>query len=616
MAARNLWNVWCDDEFVTPKQRLSLNEVEAFDEWEEFVLFASHYFLLLAIKHSNPAKGHLRHHEKTPDILQPIKSVTLVAQENTRVKPYPGRRFGATLPVSPDVLGHNGGLGLQSRSNTTDLYVLDGSQNKSAGIIKKELSLLPGKVSSRPLPEARMCHTITSVGLTTSLMVGGRTSPNNVLKDCWLFCNRWKKIDDLPTPLFRHCAAQVTVDFGCSSIESVLVYGGKTSACHVSDKWLLWRESFGWADLADTGCELIPRFGAVMVSTGIGTGVLLGGMAADGTILREMWEWTISGDKTGLGLKIDIRDIAGLHSEHLDIITRFGACIEISQLGLIVIGGVSNKVLTKRLDIIQISKAQNCKSHWQAAAIAYNPVDSRHLLIGHSTFSVQGSIVIVGGGAVCFSFGMYWNTNPITLSTKEEQALATLKPITEYVQQSITQDTPSKSASIKLPFEAISVQRRHVQTASSFTDIVEIGRPIVIYSLDIGSCTTEWQSLDALRSKIGADREVVVHEATSGHMDFSHKNFSYVKKSFGTFLDEVSQGSRQYLRSLASTNPAGQPADIAVDFPQLASDFELPPQLGAVRENMHSSVLRISGIVTMWLHYDVGEWPLRRGKRG
>ena len=88
-------------------------------------------------------------------------------------------------------------------------------------------------------------------------------------------------------------------------------------------------------------------------------------------------------------------------------------------------------------------------------------------------------------------------------------------------------------------------------------------------------------------------------------MDFQHKNFKYVKKSFNEFINEVENGSPQYLRSLASENPSGKPADFWSDFPGLATDFELPREFDMIKKNMHSSVLRISGPVDMWLHYDV-----------
>jgi len=97
----------------------------------------------------------------------------------------------------------------------------------------------------------------------------------------------------------------------------------------------------------------------------------------------------------------------------------------------------------------------------------------------------------------------------------------------------------------------------------------------------------------------------VVHEATDQHMNFQTKNFSYVKKPFGEFIDQIAAGSKQYLRSLALEKPSQQPAQLAIDFPVLASDFSLPAQLEMVARNAHSSPLRISGPVVMWLHYDV-----------
>lgn len=33
---------------LEPRQRIKLNEVEPWDEWEDFALFATHYFCLIA----------------------------------------------------------------------------------------------------------------------------------------------------------------------------------------------------------------------------------------------------------------------------------------------------------------------------------------------------------------------------------------------------------------------------------------------------------------------------------------------------------------------------------------------------------------------------------------
>ena len=88
-------------------------------------------------------------------------------------------------------------------------------------------------------------------------------------------------------------------------------------------------------------------------------------------------------------------------------------------------------------------------------------------------------------------------------------------------------------------------------------------------------------------------------------MDFQAKNFRYVTTTFASFIDRIASGSMEYLRSLAAEKPAGKPAKFELDFPELAPDFRLPPQLDYVSENAHSSPLRISGPVIIWLHYDV-----------
>lgn len=87
-------------------------------------------------------------------------------------------------------------------------------------------------------------------------------------------------------------------------------------------------------------------------------------------------------------------------------------------------------------------------------------------------------------------------------------------------------------------------------------------------------------------------------------MDFTTKNFRYVTTEFGDFMKRVKKGDRLYLRAL-SNKPTEKPAILSEDFPSLATDFVLPPELGLVDERLFSSVLRVSGPVNMWLHYDV-----------
>lgn len=88
-------------------------------------------------------------------------------------------------------------------------------------------------------------------------------------------------------------------------------------------------------------------------------------------------------------------------------------------------------------------------------------------------------------------------------------------------------------------------------------------------------------------------------------MDFISKNFEYATKAFGDFIEAIGRDEKLYLRSLAVEKPSELPADLSRDFPTISQDFHLPPELAVVNENKHSSPLRVSGPVIMWLHYDV-----------
>jgi tRNA wybutosine-synthesizing protein 4 len=180
--------------------------------------------------------------------------------------------------------------------------------------------------------------------------------------------------------------------------------------------------------------------------------------------------------------------------------------------------------------------------------------------------------------------------------------------------ESETRETSSPSAPLSESFDKTDVRKvtpipeRAITTKAAFEDVLAQSRPVVIRAADLGPCTEKW-SKEYLTSTVGFDRKVVVHEARSNHMNFQKKNFSYVTKDFGTFLEEVDNGSRQYLRSISADQPSKKAANLADDFPGLNDDFQLPPQLEFARENIHSSALRISGPVTMWLHYDVRPIP-------
>lgn len=625
VTARSLWNLWLDSSFVSSAQRIALNSVENFDEWEELALFASHYCLLVASQTSS--EQHPMYITPRPDpvpellFTQPtVERLSLTQHAEPLSKTDDQRRFGAVLPISQDIVGHHGGLGRQRRLNSVNLYKSD--------------SAVHAKANLPPLTmEPRMCHTITTFDGNCCLLFGGRTSPDCALSDCWLYSEAtWNRVANAPTPLYRHCATAVSL--GVIG-QGILIYGGKSTREMVMNDWYLWHASKGWAKVSVSGAQIKPRFGAVMASNDTQQGFLLGGMTEDGVVLSEKWNWSLRDLETNPIIELTGNDeLTGLATSHLAVIGRFGSCLIWSSAGLLLVGGITKRLLPQKLDILCLCQSRTSLRDHRFKAPNPVPIDFASpggpaLLIGHCAFTSKDSLIIFGGGAVCFSFGTHWNQYVWTLRIqsneqtsrwcldKHKGCISRADP-NEIHMEDLVQPTGLVSQDGRA---VESIERTPIKSSQEFERRLQFSKPFVMEDLDLGPCITEW-TLDNLETKIGADQsvrlarstiirfsdilQVIVHEAADQQMDFQKKNFTYATKPFGAFVAQIKGGSKQYLRSLAAEKPAVKPADFASDFPNLRPDFKLPHQLNTVKQNAHSAPLRISGPVTMWLHYDVG----------
>ncbi|KAK2806411.1 hypothetical protein FQN50_005828 [Emmonsiellopsis sp. PD_5] len=599
--ATNLWELWSEPSFLSSEQRQSLDSVEAFDEWEEFALFASHYFLLSATTRRTDSETSPVHQNKELGIEpSPLGLVPLCPPK------FKGqRRFGAIVPTTCKTLGLHGGLGQQTRLSSTDEYAASSVTSTAAGEMP-------------PLTmEGRMCHTITQLTKEACLLVGGRTSPSKALGDCWSRSSgTWRRTDNLPRPLYRHCATMV--DFGNGN-PHVLVYGGKTNTGEVSDLWLLWHELKGWQPVQVTDESITPRFGASIVNVDGQSGVLFGGMTQDGVVLDDFWAWKLAVSDDG-SPKLEVNNLTENMRASMPLyklLGRFGATVNSTTYGIVVIGGIlKHNCIPHDYEILLLNpNALRCLSlDPNVSALAtiepgLGLNGPRPLLVGHSSHTINSdSVLILGGGAICFSFGIYWNEGTWLLQSVESDASnewTLFEPPKEHVQNPSDELARTKDGREKAGTPDIqTIPRVAISTAREFQIIVDNAKPVILSDLDIGSCQTLWTK-EYLENAIGRDRKVVVHEAQGENMNFQTKNFSYVTKDFGAFMDEIHTGSRQYLRSISSTNPTERPANFAQDFPSLQHDFQLPSELSLVSENAHSSPLRISGPVVLWLHYDV-----------
>ncbi|KAK5107584.1 hypothetical protein LTR62_000978 [Meristemomyces frigidus] len=625
---RSLWELWSDPTFLTAEQRRGLDKIEPFDEWEEFALFASHYFLLVAERKADQDWSHRPYRASLAGSTSrvslagsggPDSPVPDIPQEQPLMCPeLPGdfipRRYAAVVPATSEIsegeaVGLLGGQGTQERQTDCDTY-------------SRTEDILP--IQGPPLRTGILCHTVTRLGATSNvLMAGGRTSPDKATAECWLRQDgMWRRAQSLPEGRYRHCAVSLKLPTAPRPAHTLLLFGGKTSDGHVLDEWLLWMGEGGWRTVHVAGDAPPARFGAAMITDsreGVG-GVLVGGMTSAGRVLTDFWHWSLEADMTLYCRNVTARASAVLR-HNAAILGRFGAQLVRTNRGILMVGGICGGRMLNHQD--EILNMKTLRTH---------PVTGkRPLFVGSSITDVDGGLIVLGGGANCFSFGTFWNKPAILTDSPEASLkigwhlLSTQRPdsslgqVWDMAERAVQPQQPVQSwqptepqtnghismpqPELRLP-EPTKIERRSLSQGVEFEQCVNEGQPMVFTEGDIGPCTTMWDNT-YLKEAIGASSKVVVHSTQNDTMDFRNKNFQYVTQTFGSFLDNCASGAKLYLRSLSKESPSDQPTNLADDYPEIAADFELPGELVYVVENLHSSPLRISGPVSMWLHYDV-----------
>lgn len=313
--ARNLWDLWGSDNFLQPEERIALDDVEPFDEWEEFALFGCHYTLLTAHTKAaegattadqfdpGPLPGQLWNESKTAEKTKETvdkRNLTVEVKYTENPKNTGIRRFGAPMSLRglnghSDLLGNFGGHGLNNRLDSIDVYQKTGDDGL----------FFQSPVTSGP--SSRMCHTLTDLGDAGSLLVGGRTSPDRALTDCWFYnklSSVWERVDDLPIPMYRHSAIALDDAY-------VLVTAGKQDTKTIIAESFIWHRQTGWKVCESDwvipwgvlGVDYPSVFGAILLvedkkplitaGNAMHYGSMTGGITEDGRVSKMAWKWIL-----------------------------------------------------------------------------------------------------------------------------------------------------------------------------------------------------------------------------------------------------------------------------------------------------------------------------------
>lgn len=610
----NLWELWSDPRFLSPSQRIALDDIEPFDEWEEFALFASHYCLVVAHNRDVPVLVERGRSRRDSDV---STSSDISARTSSPHKPWsewfglryykePGdlcqRHHGSAYPVpDQDAIAVHGGVGTRSRLGTT--AVARPIHYNDTTPIVPPLEIV-----------ARACHTITPLDDGRNLLVGGRASPNQAFKDCWLQQgDKWERVHDLPIPRYRHRVVPVQLpDYTSGAI----CFGGKCDARTVVTEVLLWEPSKGWSVLRTGHGDPVPRFGPLFLRLGHNHGLLFGGMRQDGVVCQGLWRWRlVIRDNAVVNIAFRPTTIFDVSAGVWPWFARFGASYSMQRDEVLIIGGIGKAgCLPITYEILSLIgcfsnyKDQEPELPLRIGCVTPHrgPDCPRPFLVGHSTHRTRnGDSITLGGGATCFSFGNYFNKGIWILYDREaglstDWVIVPSKPATTTSAEKRIEKLDHRNA------QEIFVEQLKPTSRQDTNSMLRRDAPQLLFGMDFGPCVQKW-NIKYLRDRISSERAVTVHNSgSSRNMNFQRKDFAYQNLPFHDFLDMLGdRGTHLYLRSLAIGNPSSTPASLTTDWPELSDDFRIPEQLKDIEPHMHSSPLRISNDTNMWLHYDV-----------
>lgn len=208
---------------------------------------------------------------------------------------------------------------------------------------------------------------------------------------------------------------------------------------------------------------------------------------------------------------------------------RFGASA-VKHCGLTaVIGGIAPTDLIPEVeDIVFLDASKKQKQ----ATVALS--STRPLLVGHTVASTKDGLVVIGGGAVCFSMGTFVNKGCYTIMPARSETgcytfmpksgdsdetectcdVLAKPPVPYQYLETLDPKPDSKEPAANLPssvfstaHEPVTIRRRNISSPSEFKSIMTAGQPVVLEGLNLGPCTESWKD-DYLLDKIGRDRSV------------------------------------------------------------------------------------------------------------
>lgn len=198
-------------------------------------------------------------------------------------------------------------------------------------------------------------------------------------------------------------------------------------------------------------------------------------------------------------------------------LARFGAATANHNGQTFVVGGIiKNEVLASENEICVFS-SQKCHAEFiYPATLRPTTAIPRRLPVGVSILPVKHSLVIMGGSAVCFSFGTFWNKGcftinlPTTTTNDAEDIIEKPKSMWKYMSTgaaTVSHIPKSNGRPQSTANSLLGVPRVKIQSSEDFGRIVEANKPVILEGTNLGPCSEVWTPA-YLKERVGSEREV------------------------------------------------------------------------------------------------------------
>ncbi|NXX49859.1 TYW4 protein, partial [Tricholaema leucomelas] len=398
----------------TPEEEQQrLQALEPFDEYEEWHLKCSHYFVLAASKGMEPPWTPLVPIRTGPDGHGPAPAGSVPAAPCAVSSAFDLRRFGhRSVLVQPGVVLTTGGFGQeegQHRRARSCQLLLRQAGRWAVGSVRMESGRWDG----------RLYHTVTCVAAGLALVVGGRTSPSRAgLGMLWLkftgSCNAWAPaaISLQPTRLqpalepaalrWRHSATPVTFQ----GQQYLFIFGGRSATQPVLRDWhFLHTQELSCAPIPVEGPAPEGRHshsacswkGGVLVAGGLGAVEQPLGSLCFLEQLEGGFRWQVLETRPPL-------------------VPRYSHTAHVHRGRLLLVGGVwLHSALMPGITIVDLATGLSVDY-----AIGTELLDWPLMLHNHSSVLLpeEEELLLIGGGGNCFSFGTHLNPEPVSLSLR------------------------------------------------------------------------------------------------------------------------------------------------------------------------------------------------------